>query len=58
MHNWRRFYRPNCGMEGTARYVFEHVDKMIRAKTQDRCRVVKVECRENVKNSGICERSE
>ncbi len=49
---------PSVGMEGTARYVFEHVDTMIREKTGDRCRVVRVECRENMKNSGICERRE
>lgn len=47
---------PSCGMEGTARYVLEHVDRMIREKTHDRCRLVRVECRENTKNSGICER--
>jgi len=49
---------PSVGMEGTARYVYEHVDALVRAKTGGRCRVMKVECRENAKNSGLCERIE
>ncbi len=46
---------PSVGMEGTSRYVFEYVDRAIREQTGGRCRVIRVECRENVKNSGICE---
>ncbi len=49
---------PNIGMEGTARYVFKHVDKLVDEKSSGRVHVVRVECRENRKNSGICERGE
>ena len=42
---------PNVGMEGTARYVFDHADAMIREKTGGRAWVVEVEARENAKNS-------
>jgi 6-pyruvoyltetrahydropterin/6-carboxytetrahydropterin synthase len=49
---------PNAGMEGTAAYVFDHVDKMIREKTQGRAWVTKVEVRENEKNSAILERDQ
>ena len=44
---------PNCGMEGTAEYVFEKVNTMIRKKTDGRAWVRKVEVRENEKNSAI-----
>ena len=44
---------PNCGMEGTAQYVFHEVDQMIRQKTNNRAWVVSVEVRENEKNSAI-----
>lgn len=47
---------PNVGMEGTAEFVFDHVDKMIREKTKGRAWVVKLEVRENEKNSAILER--
>ena len=42
---------PNPSMEGTAEWVFEHVDKMIREKTNGRAWVTMVEVRENEKNS-------
>lgn len=44
---------PNVGMEGTAQYVFEHTDAMIRQLTQGRAWVKSVEVRENEKNSAI-----
>lgn len=44
---------PNCGMEGTAQYVFHEVDKMIREVTENRAWVVSVEVRENEKNSAV-----
>lgn len=44
---------PNCGMEGTAKYVFDIVNKMITEKTDGRAWVHKVEVRENEKNSAI-----
>lgn len=43
----------NIGMEGTAKYVFEEVDKMIRRQTNDRAWVKLTEVRENEKNSAI-----
>ncbi len=44
---------PNVGMEGTAKYVFEKVDEMIRKSTGDRAWVHSLEVRENEKNSAI-----
>lgn len=46
---------PNVGMEGTAQYVFERVDRMIREKTAHRAWVYRVEVRENDKNSAELE---
>ena len=44
---------PNIGMEGTAKFVYENVDKMIREKTNGRAWITKVEVKENEKNSAI-----
>ena len=44
---------PNVGMEGTANYVFEKVNEMIRKQTNNRAWVKLVEVRENEKNSAI-----
>lgn len=44
---------PNAGMEGTAEYVYKHVNEMIKVQTQGRAWVTKVECSENEKNSAI-----
>ena len=44
---------PNPSMEGTAQWVFEETDKMVRAKTKGRAWVTMVEVRENEKNSAI-----
>lgn len=41
----------SVGMEGTARYVYEGVSRMIKEKTRGRVSVYGVECRENEKNS-------
>ena len=46
---------PNAGMEGTARFVFEHVSKMIKTSTNNRVWVTKVEVCENEKNSAFIE---
>lgn len=45
----------DVGMEGTAKYVYDHVSKMISTKTKGRVRLVKVEARENEKNSATYE---
>lgn len=45
----------NIGMEGTAKYVFEHIDKMIRDESDNRAWLQKIEVRENEKNSAIYE---
>lgn len=46
---------PNAGMEGTAEFVLEKVDAMVRKMTNDRAWVTKIEVRENEKNSAfIC----
>ena len=49
---------PNVGMEGTAKYVFEHVNTLILNKTDERAWVVSVEVRENDKNSAIFTRAQ
>ena len=43
----------NIGMEGTALYVYENVNKMIQEQTNNRAWVKLVEVRENEKNSAI-----
>lgn len=44
---------PNVGMEGTAYYVFNKVNGMIKDITGNRAWVISVEVRENEKNSAI-----
>ena len=44
---------PNVGMEGTAQYVYEQVNTMIKTQTNSRAWVKLVEVRENEKNSAI-----
>jgi len=44
---------PNIGMEGTAHYVCEKVNEMIKKDTNGRAWVSMVEVRENEKNSAI-----
>ncbi len=44
---------PNVGMEGTAKFVFDKVDAMIRKMSNERAWVKYVEVRENEKNSAI-----
>lgn len=44
---------PNAGMEGTAKYVYEEVSKMIDKMTDGRVKIIKVEVRENEKNSAF-----
>ena len=43
----------DVGMEGTAKFVFDHVSKVIDEKTRGRVSLISVECRENEKNSAI-----
>jgi 6-pyruvoyltetrahydropterin/6-carboxytetrahydropterin synthase len=42
---------PNAGMEGTAKFVYDEVSKIINKITNNRVRILKVEVRENDKNS-------
>ena len=42
---------PNAGMEGTAKFVYDNVSKIIEKTTNGRVRIIKVEVRENEKNS-------
>ena len=44
---------PNAGMEGTAEFVYEKVNDMIKKKTDGRVWVTQVEVRENEKNSAM-----
>ena len=44
---------PNVGMEATAEYVFNYVDKMIKEQTQNRSWLHLIEVKENEKNSAI-----
>ena len=44
---------PNVGMEGSAKYVYGVVDKMIREMTNGRAWITKLQVSENEKNSAI-----
>ena len=44
---------PNPGMEGTAKFVYDYVDALVKKKTNKRVWVTKVEVRENEKNSAF-----
>ena len=44
---------PNVGMEGSAKYVYHIVDKMIRDMTEGRAWIIKIQVSENEKNSAI-----
>lgn len=46
---------PNAGMEGSAKFVYDHVNKMVQKTTNERVWVTKVEVRENEKNSAFFE---
>lgn len=46
---------PNPGMEGTAKYVYDKVNRMVLDQTEGRVWVTKVEVRENEKNSAFYE---
>jgi 6-pyruvoyltetrahydropterin/6-carboxytetrahydropterin synthase len=42
---------PNCGAEGLARFLYEEIDRMIRARTGDRVYIYSVSVLEDSKNS-------
>lgn len=44
---------PNAGMEGTAKFVYDEMNKVIHQQTEGRVWITKVEVRENEKNSAI-----
>ena len=44
---------PNAGMEGTAEFVYHKVSEIIKQNTNGRVKIVKVEVRENEKNSAM-----
>ncbi|MGB0454145.1 MAG: 6-carboxytetrahydropterin synthase [Bacteriovoracaceae bacterium] len=44
---------PNCGMEGTAKYVYDVVNPKIATMSEGRAWIHKLEVRENEKNSAI-----
>lgn len=44
---------PNAGMEGTAQYVYEQVNPMIKKITNGRAWITKIQVSENDKNSAI-----
>jgi 6-pyruvoyltetrahydropterin/6-carboxytetrahydropterin synthase len=46
---------PNPGMEGTAKFVYDHVNELVHTSTNGRVWVTKVEVRENEKNSAYFE---
>lgn len=45
----------NIGMEGTAMFVFNHVNEMIKSDSNGRAWLQKIEVRENEKNSAVYE---
>lgn len=44
---------PNAGMEGSAVFVYDHVNEMVKTKTNNRVWLYSVEVKENEKNSAI-----
>lgn len=46
---------PNAGMEGTASFVYNHVNELVKKTTNNRVWVSKVEVRENENNSAFYE---
>lgn len=44
---------PNAGMEGTAQYVYDKVNPMIKSLSNNRAWISRLEVRENEKNSAI-----
>lgn len=44
---------PNAGMEGTAHFVYQKASEILDRLTQKRVRILRVEVRENEKNSAI-----
>ncbi len=44
---------PNAGMEGTAQFVYEQMNPIVKKITDNRAWITKVEVRENDKNSAI-----
>jgi 6-pyruvoyltetrahydropterin/6-carboxytetrahydropterin synthase len=49
---------PNIGMEGSAKYVFDYMEKWLLKETAGRVQIYSVECRENEKNSAVYLREE
>ena len=46
---------PNVSLEASSKYVFDYADRFVREQTGGRCRVCRVETRENMNNSAIYE---
>ncbi len=44
---------PNAGMEGSAKFVYDEVNKLISKQTKERVWITRVEVRENENNSAI-----
>ena len=44
---------PNCGMEGTAAFLYAEVNQILKVSTQGRVQCIEVEVRENDKNSAL-----
>lgn len=44
---------PNAGMEGSAKFVYDHVSEIVKKSTNGRVWITKVEVRENEKNSAM-----
>ena len=44
---------PNVGMEGTAEFIYPHVNKLVKEDTSKRVWVTRVEVRENENNSAV-----
>ena len=42
---------PNIGMEGSAKFIYDYVNKWLHDNTQGRVYLHSVQCRENEKNS-------
>jgi 6-pyruvoyltetrahydropterin/6-carboxytetrahydropterin synthase len=44
---------PNAGREGTAEYVYQQMNPLVQKITNNRVKIIKVEVRENDKNSAM-----
>ena len=50
-HLFKTYTLPNCSCEGIAQHLYETFDRIVRAETNDRAWIIKVEVSEDTRNS-------